>query len=152
MESLGAWHFLLIHSMLLVTQGQTRGVVSKLYKFISDPWAPLSVVSIWDRDLPSLEKEKFTGTTYGRHDTFKNPEHQLMHFKFIHRMYLIPRKRHAMKIITSPICDSITLNSVGSFIHMYWDCSSVSALWRQILLLWALSLSSVSYYHRLTPL
>ena len=47
-------------------------------------------------------------------------------------MYLTPRKRHAMKIITSPNCDLCTLNASGTFLHMFWECPHVFAFWRHI--------------------
>uniref|UniRef100_A0A3Q3AUI9 Reverse transcriptase domain-containing protein n=1 Tax=Kryptolebias marmoratus TaxID=37003 RepID=A0A3Q3AUI9_KRYMA len=119
---------------LLASQGQTRGIVSKLYKFISDPRARLPVENIWERDLSFMGDIEICWDTVWEnlHNTSKNPDHQLIHFKFIHRMYLTPRKRHAMKIITSPICDLCTLKVPGSFMHMYWDCPSVASFWRQI--------------------
>lgn len=127
---------LLTHPLhkLCAPPSQTRGMVSKLYKFISDPRSSLPVENVWERDLPFEGEEEICWDTIWEnlHDTSKNPDHQLIHFKFLHRMYLTPRKRHAMKIITSPNCDLCTLSTVGSFIHMYWDCPDVSAFWRQI--------------------
>lgn len=127
---------LLTHPLkkLLAPQNHTRGLVSKLYKFISDPCLSLPVESVWDRDLtPVLEEDICWDTVWENlHDTSKNPDHQLIHYKFIHRFYLTPRRRHAMKIIASPNCDLCSLNAVGSFMHMYWECPSVSAFWRLI--------------------
>lgn len=127
---------LLTHPLhqLCAPQKQTRGLVSKLYKFISDPRTPLPAESVWSRDLTLVGEVEICWDTIWKnlYDTSKNPDHQLIHYKFIHRMYLTPRKLYAMKIITSPNCDLCTLNAVGSFMHMYWDCPNVSAFWKQI--------------------
>uniref|UniRef100_A0A8C9ZF71 Reverse transcriptase zinc-binding domain-containing protein n=1 Tax=Sander lucioperca TaxID=283035 RepID=A0A8C9ZF71_SANLU len=65
---------------------------------------------------------------------YLNPDHQLIHFKCIHRMYLTPRKRHAMKLIPSPYYHLCTLNVSGSFLHMFWECPNVFAFWRHLCL------------------
>lgn len=64
--------------------------------------------------------------------TSQNPDHQLIHYKCAHRMYLTPRKRHSMKIITPPNCDLCPSGALGSFLHMYWRCHAVSQFWKQI--------------------
>ena len=109
-------------------------MVSKLYKCISESYASLPVESVWCRELPSEDEKEICWDTVWEnlHDTSKNPDHQLLHFTFIHRVYLTPRKRHAIKIITSPNCDLCTLNASGTFLHMFWECPNVFAFWRHI--------------------
>lgn len=97
---------LLTHPLqkLCAPPNQMRGLVSKLYKFISDPRTSLPVESLWDRDLTSMGEEDICWDTIWEnlHDTSKNPDHQLIHFKFIHRLDLTPRKR--ICIGTVPVC------------------------------------------------
>lgn len=44
-------------------QKQTRGMVSKVYKFISQPRAPLAVETVWSRDIPSTDEEEICWDT-----------------------------------------------------------------------------------------
>lgn len=136
---------LLTHPLhqLCAPQSQTRRLVSKHYRFISDPRTSLPVESVWNRDLTSVGEEEICWNTIWEnlHDTSKNPDHQLIHYKFLHRMYLTPRKRHTMKIITSPNCDLCTLNAVSSFIHMYCLLSGNKSL-----LPWVTCLKSLSQF------
>ena len=71
---------LLTHPLhkIFAVQRQTRGMVSKLYKFISESHASLLVESVWCRDLPyEDEKEICWDTVWGNlHDTSKIPDHQ----------------------------------------------------------------------------
>ncbi len=75
---------LLTHPLhkLLASQQQTRGMVSKLYKFISAP-CTLLVESVWCRDISSMGEEEICWDRVGENlrDTSKNPDHQLIHFK-----------------------------------------------------------------------
>lgn len=86
---------LLTHPLhnLFAVQGQTRGMVSKVYKFISEPHVSLAVESVWSRDISFTGEEEICWVTVWENlqDTSKNPNHQLIHFKFIHRMYLTPK-------------------------------------------------------------
>ncbi len=90
---------------LLASVGPTRGMVSKLYKFISGPNKPLPVEGIWNKDLNGVNDREICWDTVWKNlsGTSKNPNHQLIHYKYVHRMYLTPRGRYSMKITTSPI-------------------------------------------------
>lgn len=109
-------------------------MVSKVYKFISQARIPLAVETVWSREISSTDEEETCWDTVWKNlqDTSKNPNHQLIHFKFIHRLYLTPRKRHVMKIISSPNCGLCTLNVSGSFLHMFGECPDVYAFRRQL--------------------
>ena len=127
---------LLTHPLhrLFAVQKQTCGMVSKVYKFISQPRVPLAVETIWSRDIPFTDEEEICWDKVWENlqDTFKNPNYQLINFTFIYRMYLTPRKRHAMKIIPSPNCDLCTFNVPGSFLHLFWECPNVYAFRRHL--------------------
>lgn len=77
---------------LLASVGPTRGMVSKLYKFISEPYKPLPVETTWRTDLSAINDEEICWNTVWKNlcGTSKNPNHQLIHYKFAHRMYLTP--------------------------------------------------------------
>ena len=91
---------------LLAPVGPSRGIVSKLYKFISEPYRPLPVEATWCRDLilSAVSGDEICWNTVWQnlYSTSKNPGRQLIHYKFVHRMYLTLRRHHSMKIITSP--------------------------------------------------
>lgn len=88
---------------VLASIGPTHGMVSKLYKFISGPLKPLPVEAIWSRDLFDVTNKEICWNTVWENlfGTSKNPNH----YKFVHRMYLTPRRRHSIKITTSPNSD-----------------------------------------------
>ena len=50
---------LLTHPLhrLFAAQKQTRGMVSKVYKCISQPRVPLAVETVWSRDIPFTDGE-----------------------------------------------------------------------------------------------
>lgn len=122
-----------LHKLLALT-GSTQGLVSKLYQFISKPQAALPVECIWYRDISAADDKETSWTTVWEnlHNVSKNPDHQLIHFKFVHRMYLTPRWCHSMSIISSANCDLCQLNTLGSFMHMYWECPTVTNFWKQV--------------------
>lgn len=119
---------------LLASIGPTRGMVSKLYKFLSGPYKSLPVEGIWNRDLNEVNDREICWDTVWKNlsGTSKNPNHQLIHYKYVNRMYLTPRRRYAMKIATSPNCDLCPLNVQGSFLHVYWECPGVVGFWKEI--------------------
>lgn len=116
---------------LLASVGPTRRMISKLCTFISEPHRPLLGEATQCRDLSSVNDEEICWNTewenlYG---ASKNPDHQLIYFKFVHRMYLTPRRRHSMKIITSPNWDLCP--------HLYpWDhlciCIRNAPMWLDV--------------------
>ena len=59
-------------------------------------------------------------------------DHQLIHFNFLHRTYLTPKKQHAMDSSNSPFCSLCSQNLTGSFYHMYWLCDPVSLFWNRV--------------------
>jgi len=64
--------------------------------------------------------------------TSKNPNHQLIHNKYVHRMYLTPRRRYSVKITTSPNCNLCPRNTQGSFLHVFWEGPGVIRFWKEI--------------------
>lgn len=97
---------------------KTSGLVSKLYNILlSSSCGPLPVHLVWERDLDHHDGDVDWFTVWDNLDcTSKNPNHELINFNFIHRLYFTPRKRHLMKLTYSPICHLCTL---GGLIHAY---------------------------------
>ena len=76
-------------------------MVSKLYQFLVIPDRfSLPVERVWEKDCPELDEE------FDWHDVWsdisqvsRNPDHQQIHYNFIHRTYLTPARLHHMKFV-----------------------------------------------------
>ncbi len=51
----------------------------------------------------------------------KDPNHQLIHYHFCHRIYWTPLIDSSF----SPFCDKCPDQQLGSFFHMMWECEKV---------------------------
>ncbi len=65
----------------------------------------------------------------------KNPAHQLIHFKLIHKAYATPNMLHRMKRLPTPLCTLCNSNIVGTYMHMFFDCPIVSTFWDKVFLM-----------------
>jgi len=85
---------------LLTSFGNTRGLVLSLYLlFLEASYKRLPVVDIWLWDIYGTDSvvriEIYWDSIWANlKHVSKNPNHQLVHFKMIHRMFLSPRKHH----------------------------------------------------------
>ncbi|KAJ0009606.1 hypothetical protein NQD34_001308 [Periophthalmus magnuspinnatus] len=79
-------------------------------------------VRIWMQQWRMTTGKEYGIVTY----SLKNPNHQVLHFNFLHRTHLTPKKRYLMKLTSSPYCDKCSENVIGTFIHMFWDCKYVN--------------------------
>ncbi len=59
----------------------------------------------------------------------KNPNHQMIHWKLLHRVYLTPMKRFYMNLTSSPKCNLCSQGVLGTFVHLFWECPSLSPFW-----------------------
>lgn len=106
---------------------------SKIYICLNSVCKPLYIDQTWSRDLgTSVEDVCWTTIWKNLDNTSKNPNHKLIHFRFLHRTYLTPRKLHLMKLISSPNCELCPNRDIGSFMHMYWHCPGVVIFWKMI--------------------
>ena len=125
-----------IHPMrrLFTTQPTTKGMVSRLYNFFLIPKdTALAIEKIWARDCPDLDDEFEWDEVWASIPAVsRNPDHQYIHYNFIHRTYLTPVKMHHMKIISSPLCTLCSTQSHGTFLHMVWECGPVSQFWSRV--------------------
>lgn len=113
-------------------------MVSLLYMlFLEASHKKLPIEDIWYRDINGAGSEDSNNIGWDsiwanlKH-VYKNPNHQLIHFKMIHRMYLTPRKCHLMNISTSPTCTFCSNGCIGTFMLMFWDCPEVNKFWRRV--------------------
>ncbi len=56
----------------------------------------------------------------------KNPNHQIIHWKLLHRVYLTPMKRFYMNLSSSPKCNLCSQGSLGTFLHFFGECPSLT--------------------------
>lgn len=62
----------------------------------------------------------------------KNSNHCYIHLKYCHRAYLTPVVRHRMGAAPDPYCSFCPPGTVGSFIHVVWECPGVQELWGKV--------------------
>ena len=119
---------------LICDVNRSRGLVSILYAFFLDSsYGPLSVDTVWRSDIPNLDPDFCWDTVWSNiRSTSRNPDHQQIHLNFVHRTYLTPRKLCAMKILNSPKCTLCATNSIGTFLHMFWECPNVNSFWNMV--------------------
>ena len=56
----------------------------------------------------------------------QNPDHQIIHYKFTHKYYLIPQRLQQMKLRDNPYCDFCPDNTIATFYHMVWQCPEIN--------------------------
>ncbi len=93
--------------------------------------------------FPSLQYGKrnrppinLTGNAYGK-VFLRCPRilpHQLIHFKLIHKAYATPYVLHRMKRLPTPLCILCNSNTVGTYMHMFFDCPLISKFWDKVFL------------------
>lgn len=124
------------HPLLKVlreTRG-TRGLVSKLYNFLLEKMhPPLTIDSSWRADIPDLSPSfNWDSVWVMVMHASRNPDHQQIHFNFIHRTYMTPRKLYSMKLKPDPNCTLCHTGEIGTFFHMIWECPGVSYFWNMV--------------------
>ena len=110
---------------LFTKQNRATGVVFKLYHFLQViDLVSLPVERIWRRAYPDLAQDFDWDVMWSSIDeASRNPDHQQIHFNFLHRTYLTPVKLHHMKIINEPCCNLCSLKTQGIF-----TCSGTAPL------------------------
>ena len=108
--------------------------MSKFYLYcIKAAEKPLLLTSRWERDLSIPSADIHWSSVWSNISlSSRNPNHQMIHFNFIHRTYCTPYKRFRMNLASSPNCDLCSLGVSGSFLHMVWDCPDVKAFWGSV--------------------
>ncbi len=62
----------------------------------------------------------------------KNPNHQMIHWKLLHRVYLTPMKRFYMNLSSSPKCNLGSQRSLGTFLLFFFGSAPLSPFWTQL--------------------
>lgn len=106
------------------------GLVSKLYSmFHKASCKPLSTDRLWKTDLSSNSSNLNWKLIWQNIQlSSRNPNHQVIHFNFIHRTYFTPRILHKMK----PNCTLCNQNAFGTFFHMVWEFPRVAEFWKRV--------------------
>jgi hypothetical protein len=119
--------------VLLETRG-TRGLVSKLYNFFLEKVQhPLTIDSAWRADIQDLSPSfNWDSVWVMVMHASRNPDHQQIHFNFIHRTYMTPRKLYGMKLKPDPNCMLCHTGEFGTFFHMIWECPGVAYFWNMV--------------------
>lgn len=97
-------------------QTKTKGMVTELYQFLVIPDRfSLPVEWVWERDCPELDEE------FDWHDVWSeisqvscNPDHQQIHYNFIHRTYLAQREHSCDPLQLSFLQSSICSECMGT--------------------------------------
>ena len=63
----------------------------------------------------------------------RNPNHQMIQYKIIHRSYLSPQRLQHMNLRTNPYCDFCPVNTIGTFLHIIWQSPEVNRFWKNTL-------------------
>ncbi len=111
-----------------------RPSVSLIYNKILDCITkPLSIKTIWNRELSDLNLSVDWERVWSNLSlTSKNLAHRLIHFKVIHRAYILLTKDlkwNCSQILNCHICNT---TSSGTFLHMFWECPVVISLWTHV--------------------
>ena len=118
----------------LCSSGSSKGLVSKFYLFcIKAAEKPLLLASRWEHDLSISPADINWSSVWANISlSSRNPNHQMIHFNFVHRTYCTPKKRFLMELAPSPNCDLCQLGVSGSFLHMVWECQAVKIFWGRV--------------------
>lgn len=110
------------------------GFVSYVYKKMQhSTQSYMGIVQVWNTDLKNYGLTiDWKRVWRNISDTSRNYNNQLLHYKMIHRFYLSPRKCCQLQITSSPFCLLCSQRSMGTYIHMFWECSGVRSFWVQI--------------------
>ncbi len=96
-------------------------------------YKPLSITTIWSKDISSdlqtLLSDKIWETITS---SSKKTNHQMIHWKLLHRLYLSPLKRFYMHVSPSPNCNLCPQRALGTYLHFWGECSALSLFWSQL--------------------
>ena len=111
----------------------TQGLVSALHTFLSKREKTLQLDSRWSHDLSMAPSTINWSIVWSKIDlASRNPNHQMIHYNFAHRLYCTPHKLFLMKLNPSPNRQLCSLETTGTFVHMVWDCPGVRDFWSMV--------------------
>ena len=107
---------------------------SIIYTFLlRSSYKKLGISTVWSKDIQTNVEEFLENQAWDIISiSSKNPNHQLINWKIVHRLYFTPSKRFHMGLTQSPLCTLCNQEAMGTFMHMFWDCPGVSTFWSQV--------------------
>lgn len=120
-----------LHAIMI--KEKNNGIVSDLYKcIIKASYKHLPIEQLWKVELKDNSEWNWARIWHNVCLSSRNPNHQMIHYKFIHRAYLYPRRLHLMKLKDDPYCDFCVDNAIGTYLHMVWQCPHVYNFWENV--------------------
>ncbi|KAA0701362.1 hypothetical protein E1301_Tti024286 [Triplophysa tibetana] len=106
----------------------SKGSVSKINEqMVVHQYIKMPIENFWERELntttdwDTVWKNCFTCS--------KNPAHQMIHFKLIHKAYTTPWLLCKMNRKQNPFCHLCEGSNQGTYMHMFWYCPRVTLFW-----------------------
>lgn len=113
-----------LHSLLANTKSQ--GAESGMYNIlVKASYRPLPLDTLWRMDGTSSQSLKWKVIWSNIILSSRNQNHQMIHYKLIHRACLSPRRLCQIKIRADPYCSFCTDDTIGTFIHMVFGKKSL---------------------------
>ncbi len=125
-----------LHPLRKVILPTDNSVVSAsvIYSFLlKQSYKPLSITTIWSKDISGDLQTLFSDQIWETiTSSSKNPNHQMIHWKLRHRLYLSPLKCFYMHVSPSPNCNLCPQGALGTYLHFLGECSALSPFWSQL--------------------
>lgn len=117
----------------LNTKGKNKGIASELYKPIAEAsYKHLPLNRLWKSDIDASSELNRQSIWSNINISSRNPNHQMIHYKFVHRSYFTAQRLHQTRLKNNPSCDFCPGDTVGTFFHLVWHCPEVNRLWKNI--------------------
>ena len=83
----------------------------------------------WESDLNiAIDEQLWSDLCQNSLSATVNARYRLVHYNFLHQLYLTPQKLHKSKPELSEMCFRCGIE-VGSFLHCTWLCTKVRSFW-----------------------
>ncbi len=109
----------------------SSGLVSKIYNSILVlQYTYIPAIYSWERD--GLVQTDWDVVWARCFTASKNLAHQMIHYKCINRAYFTPSVLYKMKVRSDPYCHLCNKSTIGSYLHMFWECPVVVPFWESV--------------------
>ena len=145
------WKYLQLRSCVLSTGCNTAQVESVLQNFLKLPKMVQSssvfykmaanalygesenLRIIWQKDLGiEMEQEVWENIVHNMGWPVRDIKTKFIHYKIIHKYYWTPVRLKRLGLIQSNECWKCK-SSMGTFLHLMWDCPLVSPFWARVI-------------------
>ncbi len=119
---------------LILPSEESPSSASVIYLFLLEhSYKPLSITTVWAKDLNEDVYVLFSDQVWGMFKlSSKNPNHQMIHWKLLHWVYLTPMKRFYMNLSSSPKYNLCSQGVLGTFFNFFGEFPSLSPFWTQL--------------------